>query len=177
MPPLDAMIPSLKLGARHKPVKLPPVPLFAARLTGRFRRVRHIESFTSFLLVQKLTIADRQLTHHGLYTSQDRTDVSPKFTSALCRASVSSASRSLNCVPYTLRTEVTIAWSVSTCENYIIAEGLVISVIGSSVHCSLGMTGPTGESLRCARTARALRATFRLCSPRRAPKHTPWKRP
>ena len=26
-------------------------------------------------------------------------------------------------------------------------------------------------------TARALRATFRLCSPRRAPKHTPWKRP
>ena len=23
----------------------------------------------------------------------------------------------------------------------------------------------------------ALRATFRLCSPRRAPKHTPWKRP
>ena len=26
-------------------------------------------------------------------------------------------------------------------------------------------------------TARALRATFGLCSPRRAPKHTPWKRP
>ena len=26
-------------------------------------------------------------------------------------------------------------------------------------------------------TACALRATFRLCSPRRAPKHTPWKRP
>ena len=26
-------------------------------------------------------------------------------------------------------------------------------------------------------TTRALRATFRLCSPRRAPKHTPWKRP
>ena len=25
--------------------------------------------------------------------------------------------------------------------------------------------------------ARAWRATFRLCSPRRAPKHTPWKRP
>ena len=36
---------------------------------------------------------------------------------------------------------------------------------------------PKGESLHCARTARALRATFRLCSPRRAPKHTPWKRP
>ena len=29
----------------------------------------------------------------------------------------------------------------------------------------------------CARTARALRATFRLCSPRRAPRHAPWKRP
>ena len=26
-------------------------------------------------------------------------------------------------------------------------------------------------------TARALRATFRLCSPRRAPEQTPWKRP
>ena len=26
-------------------------------------------------------------------------------------------------------------------------------------------------------TARALCATFRLCSPRRAPKQTPWKRP
>ena len=26
-------------------------------------------------------------------------------------------------------------------------------------------------------TARALRATFRLCSPQRAPKHTPWKSP
>ena len=26
-------------------------------------------------------------------------------------------------------------------------------------------------------TARALRATFRLCSPRRAPRQTPWKRP
>ena len=26
-------------------------------------------------------------------------------------------------------------------------------------------------------TARALRATFRLCSPRRAPKHIPWKCP
>ena len=26
-------------------------------------------------------------------------------------------------------------------------------------------------------TARALRATFRLCSPRRAPKQTPWERP
>ena len=26
-------------------------------------------------------------------------------------------------------------------------------------------------------TARALRATFRICSPGRAPKHTPWKRP
>ena len=38
-----------------------------------------------------------------------------------------------------------------------------------------------GESLHCARTARcttrALRGTFRLCSPRRAPKQTPWKRP
>ena len=34
-----------------------------------------------------------------------------------------------------------------------------------------------GESLHCARTARALRATFRLCSPRRAPRHAPWKRP
>ena len=35
--------------------------------------------------------------------------------------------------------------------------------------------------IRCHRgnpcTARALRATFRLCSPRRAPRHTPWKRP
>ena len=26
-------------------------------------------------------------------------------------------------------------------------------------------------------SARALHATFRLCSPQRAPKHTPWKRP
>ena len=34
-----------------------------------------------------------------------------------------------------------------------------------------------GESLYSARTARALRATFRLCSPRRAPKHIPWKCP
>ena len=30
------------------------------------------------------------------------------------------------------------------------------------------------ESLHCARNLRALCATFRLCSPRRAPRHTPW---
>ena len=40
-----------------------------------------------------------------------------------------------------------------------------------------GASWAKGESLHCARTARTLRATFRLCSPRRAPKHTPWKPP
>ena len=30
VPPLDAMAPLVKLGARHKPVVLPPLPLFAA---------------------------------------------------------------------------------------------------------------------------------------------------
>ena len=33
--------------------------------------------------------------------------------------------------------------------------------------------GTQGESLHCARTAHTLRATFRLCSPRR-PRHAPW---
>ena len=41
----------------------------------------------------------------------------------------------------------------------------------------LAGTATKGESLHCARTAHALRATFRLCSPRRAPKQTPWKHP
>ena len=53
-------------------------------------------------------------------------------------------------------------------------------------HLTMGILSmPMGESLHCARTARytarcttrALRATFRLCSPRRAPKQTPWNRP
>ena len=44
-------------------------------------------------------------------------------------------------------------------------------VICSKIHAA------QGESLHCTRTARTLRATFRLCSPRRAHRHAPWKHP
>ena len=68
----------------------------------------------------------------------------------------------------------------------VICSHVVCTIPASQTHShaisvctsSCPVSAPTlGESLHCARTARALRATFRLCSPRRAPRHAPWKRP
>ena len=94
-------------------------------------------------LLSAYTKADRcgpRTCSRGLYTSQDLVPrhrrVSENYLGTLQHIVPA-----LNCVPYILRTEVTIAQKASTCEKYITVKGLDISVVGSSPWLLAGADG------------------------------------